>query len=190
MTMDRCRALLFSVSLAAAAMAGQTAAVAQTAPAAAPAASATADYSAFLPDPKSIPFTLLENIPWTGTVGRLQQYKIYGDANQPGPYAVLMKWYPGAFSRPHLHEKTRYITVIQGNWWVSSSAVYDIEKTYPMPAGSVIRNEANQIHWDGAKGAPVVLLISGDGPAPSISVDEKGNRLPPRQPAANAPRPE
>jgi quercetin dioxygenase-like cupin family protein len=148
--------------------------------AAQPSASAKADpYEAFKPNAASIPFTDLDKLPWTGTVGRQQQYKVFGDSSKPGPYVVLMKWYPGAFSKPHLHENARYITVIQGTWWVSSSTIYDASKTYPLSAGSVVINEANQVHWDGAKDAPVILQISGMGPAPSIPVDEAGNRKPP-----------
>lgn len=146
-------------------------------------AAAKADYSALKPDPTHIPFTLADDIKWEGAAGRQQTLKIYGDPNLPGPYSILMKWWPGAFSRPHIHEKTRYITVISGNWWVSSSAHYDPDKTYPIPAGSVVRDEANTVHWDGAKGAPVILQISGEGPAPSLAVDEQGKRLPPRPPA-------
>jgi quercetin dioxygenase-like cupin family protein len=141
---------------------------------------------ALKPNPANIPFVLEADIPWTGTVGKLQQYKILGDANKPGPYIVLMKWWPGAYSRPHFHEKLRYITVISGTWWVSSSTHYDPNKTYPLPAGTLVRDEPNTVHWDGAKDGPVVLQISGEGPAPNIGVDEDGNRLPPRAPNAAA----
>jgi quercetin dioxygenase-like cupin family protein len=137
---------------------------------------------ALKPNPANIPFVLEADIPWTGNVGKLQQYKILGDPNKPGPYIVLMKWWPGAYSRPHLHEKLRYITVISGTWWVSSSTHYDPTKTYPLPAGTLVRDEPNTVHWDGAKDGPVVLQITGDGPAPNIGVDEDGNRLPPRAP--------
>ncbi|OYU69976.1 MAG: hypothetical protein CFE28_08170 [Alphaproteobacteria bacterium PA2] len=143
------------------------------------------------PDPTHIPFILPADIPWTGTVGRQQQFKIFGDPAKPGPYVLLMKWYPGAFSRPHYHEKTRYITVISGTWWVSSSNRYDPSKTYPLPAGTVVRDEPMTVHWDGAKDAPVILEISGEGPSPNINVGEDGKPLPPRTPSApSAPRPE
>ena len=156
--------------------------------AAVPAAAQPAADKAFLPDPTHIPFILSENIPWTGTVGRQQQYRVMGDPTKPGPYILLMKWYPGAFSRPHFHEKVRYITVLSGTWWVSSSNHYDPAQTYPLPAGTVVRDEPGTVHWDGARDAPVILQISGDGPATNINVDEQGKPLPPRAPGA--PRPE
>jgi hypothetical protein len=145
---------------------------------------AQADAKAFLPDPASIPFTLPADIPWTGNPARSQQYKVMGDPAKPGPYILLLKWNPGAFSRPHIHEKTRYIAVISGTWWVSSSTQFDPAKTYPIPAGSLVRNEANLVHWDGARDAPVILQISGEGPVSTINVDEQGKPLP------RAPRPE
>ncbi len=139
--------------------------------------------AAFKPDPKSVPFTNFDAIPWSGVTGRgNQQYIVYGDVNKPGPYVILMKWWPGSYSRPHLHEKTRHITVLQGTWWVSSSTKYDLTKTYPLPAGTVVRNEANEVHWDGARDELVILQISGEGPAPSLSVDETGTVVP-RTPA-------
>jgi hypothetical protein len=134
------------------------------------------------PDPTHIPFTVPDNIQWEGSPSRgEQQYKIFGDPAKPGWYAILMKWYPGHFSKPHFHEHTRYITVLSGHWWVSSSPVYDVNKTYPLPPGTIARDEANTVHWDGAKDEPVILQIVGEGPAPNIPVDENGKPLPPRQ---------
>ena len=139
---------------------------------------------ALLPDPSHIPFTAFDNLAWTGTVGRQQQFKVMGDPAKPGPYILLMKWYPGAYSKPHFHEKVRYVTVISGTWWVSSSNHYDPAKTYPLPAGTIARDEANTVHWDGAKDGVVILQISGDGPVTNINVDEDGKPLPPRAPGA------
>jgi quercetin dioxygenase-like cupin family protein len=153
-----------------------------------PVAAPAQDYKAFLPNPANIPFTLPDNIPWTGAPGRQQQYKILGDPSKPGPYILLMKWWPGSYSKPHMHEKVRYITVVSGTWWVSSSNTYDPTKTYPLPAGSVVRDEPNTVHWDGAKDVPTVLEIVGEGPVSNINVDEQGRVLPPRPRAAGAER--
>lgn len=133
------------------------------------------------PDPTHIPFTLPQDIKWEGDPARgEQQFKIFGDPSKAGPYAILLKWFPGHFSRPHFHTKTRYVTVLSGRWWVSSSNVYDPSKTYPLPPGSMATDLPNTVHWDGAKDEPVVLEIAGDGPSPNINVDEQGNPLPPR----------
>lgn len=143
-----------------------------------------------LPDPSHIPFTVPDNIAWEGDPARgEQQFKLFGDPSKPGWYAILLKWYPGHFSKPHLHPNVRYITVLSGHWWVSSSNVYDPSKTYPLPAGTIARDEAGTVHWDGAKDEPVVLEIVGEGPAPNIAVDQDGKPLPPRQKPATAEAP-
>jgi quercetin dioxygenase-like cupin family protein len=126
------------------------------------------------PDPTHIPYTLLKDIPWKGNPERSQTYTLFGDPAKLGPYAQLLKWNPGAFSKPHMHAKDRFITVVQGVWWVSSSNVYDPNKTYPLPAGTVVTDVANTVHWDGAKTEPAIILITGEGPAGNVSVDENG----------------
>lgn len=132
-----------------------------------------------LPDPTHIPFILPQNIPWEGHVGREQHYNVLGTPRDPGPYIQILKWWPGNFSKPHFHPKQRYITVLSGTWWVSSSTHFDPDKTYPLPAGTLAQDDANTVHWDGAKagGEPVVLEIVGDGPAPNIYVDENGKPI-------------
>lgn len=72
---------------------------------------------------------------------------------------------PGAFSPPHFHPETRYITVLKGTWWIG---------TTPVPAGSVVVHHANHIHWDGAKDEEVIVQIMGIGPSATIPVDEAG----------------
>ena len=132
------------------------------------------------PDPRNIPFVLPKDIKWTGTPGRQETANLYGNPNQPGPYAVLIKWYPGNFSRPHTHDKTRWIYVVSGTWWVSSSSVFDVRKTYPLHAGSTSVDEANAIHFDGSRKGekePGVFLLAGIGPVNSVSVDETGKPL-------------
>jgi quercetin dioxygenase-like cupin family protein len=131
------------------------------------------------PDPTHIPFILPGNIPWEGQAGREQHYNVMGDPRKPGPYIQILKWWPGNFSKPHFHTQQRYIAVLSGTWWVSSSNHFDPNNTYPLPAGSLVQDNANTVHWDGAKagGEPVVLEIVGDGPAPNVNVDENGKPL-------------
>ena len=52
----------------------------------------------------------------------------------------------------------------------------------PMPMGSHVTHYGKQVHWDGAKDEPTVLMIAGDGPATSIRVDATGKPAP-RAPA-------
>ena len=54
---------------------------------------------------------------------------------------------------------------------------FDPSKTYPLRAGSVVSDELNTVHWDGAKDEPVVLMIVGEGPVPNVRVDENGKPM-------------
>ena len=118
-----------------------------------------------LPDPGHIPIIFGKDIPWKGENGE-HSAALFGDPNKPGIYGVLIKWDPGHNSKPHFHSTDRYIYVVSGSWWVSSSTHYDPSKMYPIPAGSYVRDIQNTIHWDGAKAetGPCILLLVGEGP--------------------------
>ena len=116
-----------------------------------------------LPDPTHIPIVFGKDIKWKRGEG---ESLLFGDPNKPGIYGVLIKWLPGHNSRPHFHSTDRYIYVVSGTWWVSSSTTYDKDKMYPVPAGSFVTDIANTVHWDGAKEStgPCVLMLVGEGP--------------------------
>lgn len=137
-----------------------------------------------MPDPKNIPFIPPDKLTAMFEGKGEQQIKLFGDASKPGMYGVLIKWNPGTGSHPHMHDQDRFIYVISGTWWVSSSTHYDPKQSYPMPQGSFVRHEKNTVHWDGARmgGPPVYLELVGMGPVKTIQVDENGKPLPPRQP--------
>ena len=100
---------------------------------------------------------------------------IWGNPAKPGEvYVVRNRFSPGAFSPPHFHPETRYITVLKGTWWVGSGPKFDKNATTPVPAGSTVVHHPNQIHWDGAKDEEVIVQIMGIGPSATIPVDEAG----------------
>jgi quercetin dioxygenase-like cupin family protein len=116
-----------------------------------------------VPDPSHVTFTMSKDIKWTSNNGE-DQAVIFGDPHKPGLYGVLIRWHPGSFSHPHFHSVDRYAYVISGTWWVSSSETYNPAMAYPMPAGSVVTDLANTVHWDGAKDDGVLLELVGMGP--------------------------
>lgn len=132
------------------------------------------------PDPSHIPITVPADIKWKGDPAVNQEAVIFGDPDKPGLYGILIKWMPGHYSRPHFHDQNRYIYVISGTWWVSSSTHYDPSKTYPIPAGHVAEDVANTVHWDGARlgGPPAILELVGMGPVKTVRVDENGKPIP------------
>jgi hypothetical protein len=135
------------------------------------------------PDRGHIPFVLPANIKWTGDPARSETAILYGDPTREGPYGMLVKWYPGNFSRPHFHDQTRWIYVVSGTWWVSASSVYDEHTTYPLQAGTFSTDVANTVHWDGCRAGesePAVILLTGIGPVKTIQASENGSPAAPR----------
>jgi len=126
-------------------------------------------------NPAAVIYRLPDQIPWSAPDARgVQNAVVVGDPSKPGFYAVFTKWLKGNhFSRPHFHPNDRYITVLQGTWWVGSGPKFDPANTTSMPAGSFITHFGKQVHWDGAKDEDTVLLIVGEGPATSTAAEEK-----------------
>ena len=125
------------------------------------------------PDPSHIPIIFGKDIKWKG-----DQALLFGDPDKPGLYGLLIKWEPGHYSRPHFHSTDRYIYVVSGTWWVSSSTTYDPAKAYPAPAGSYVRDLAGTVHWDGAKDEPCLLLLVGEGPVTTTPLAQPGGGKP------------
>jgi quercetin dioxygenase-like cupin family protein len=123
-------------------------------------------------NPKAIKITLPADIKWTKTAAS-ERAVLYGDPGKPGYYAELVKWLPHNNSRPHYHQNDRFIQVLSGTWMVQTGAKYDPAGFKPVPAGSFVVHAGKEIHYDGAKDEPALLLISGMGPDTSIPAEEK-----------------
>jgi quercetin dioxygenase-like cupin family protein len=123
-------------------------------------------------NPKAIAITMPGDIKWTKTAAN-ERAVLYGDPSKPGYYVVMQKWLPHNNSRPHKHPNDRFITVISGTWWVQTGAKYDPAGFKPVPAGSFVVHAANEIHYDGAKDEPALLLITGMGPDTNTPAEEK-----------------
>ena len=113
------------------------------------------------PDPKIITYTLPQDVKW-----------VKGEANDratlpsdPGATVELIRWHEGNMSRPHTHDTTRYIQVLEGTWWMGWGPNYDPDSTFPVKAGTSVVHHAGQLHYDGAKkgeGDALLLIISVD----------------------------
>jgi len=91
-------------------------------------------------------------VPWSGLPPHSgEMATLYGGLDQPGPYLVLMKWYPGYASAPHSYATDRLSLVQSGTWWVNSGADFDPDATVPVPAGGFVRRVARTPHYDGVK---------------------------------------
>jgi hypothetical protein len=99
-----------------------------------------------------------------------------GDDKKPGACMELIKWHPNHFSHPHYHEHARYAVVLSGTWWVSTSEVYDPDhNTVPYPAGSVLTDLVDGIHYDGAKPetGDATIAIFMDCPLTAVQAEKK-----------------
>jgi hypothetical protein len=112
---------------------------------------------------------------WTGGPPHSAEIAmLHGSLDQPGPYVVLMKWYPGFMSAPHTYVTDRLCFVLSGTWWVNSGADFDPAGTVPVPAGGFVRRVAHTPHYDGVKQgetSPAVIGIFGLGPVDFKLVD-------------------
>jgi len=122
--------------------------------------------------------TLPDAIKWTSWSGApphsSEMATLYGGLDQPGPYLVLMKWYPGYMSAPHSYATDRLSMVLSGTWWVDSGADFDPDSTVPVPAGGFVRRVAGTPHYDGVKSGaaqPAVIALFGIAPVQLKLVD-------------------
>lgn len=117
------------------------------------------------PDPDTMRVILPEKIQWQGdpATGDVH-FPLFGDPKKSGMYGFLAKISPGHFSEAHSFSNARYITVISGTWWISSSNNHDISRTFPVPAGSTVMDMPGKPRWSGAKDIPTIIEVVGMGP--------------------------
>ena len=100
--------------------------------------------------------------------------RILGDPSQPGNYVMRITFAPGTGTRPHFHDQARYITVLEGTWWVArgpDAATYNPELMTRIKAGSFLYQPANGVHYDQARDEAVTVQISGIGPMKSTRLE-------------------
>jgi len=129
-------------------------------------------------DPSQTAITLPDAMKWVAWSGLPphsgEMATLYGGLDEPGPYLVLMKWYPGYMSAPHSYATDRLSLVLAGTWWVNSGADFDPASTVPVSAGGFVRRVARTPHYDGVKTAakePAVIALFGMAPIQLQLVD-------------------
>ncbi len=124
-------------------------------------------------------YKLPDQIKWNPpSAAGSQNAVLVGDPSKPGLYVVLNKWLKGNhFSRPHFHPNDRFITVLNGTWWVGTGTTFDPDNSVAMPAGTFVTHFGKQVHWDGAKSEDASLLIFGDGPGTSTPAEPTAGKL-------------
>jgi len=130
-------------------------------------------------NPSETQVTTPDAIKWSGWINGFpprsgEMATLYGGLDRPGPYLVLMKWYPGYMSAPHTYATDRLSLVLSGTWWVNSGADFDPDSTVPVPAGGFVRRVARTLHYDGVKkdaSEPAVIGLFGIAPVQFELVD-------------------
>ena len=105
--------------------------------------------------------------------------RILGQGSETGMYVQRFTFAPGTGTRPHFHDQARYITVIEGTWWVAlgpEAATYDPDKMIPMKAGSFLYEPPNGIHYDQARDEAVTVQIMGLGPVKTTRIETNPGR--------------
>jgi predicted metal-dependent enzyme (double-stranded beta helix superfamily) len=98
---------------------------------------------------------------------------LYGDPAKPGLYAYVVKRNPNVWSKPHFHDTDRFITVLDGTFWVGTGK-FDQQRTVPLKTGSFVRDVARGIHFDGTKEDGATLYFIGIGPVGPSHPGEPG----------------
>jgi quercetin dioxygenase-like cupin family protein len=124
-------------------------------------------------NPKAIAIKQADELKWRDPTGAAptNQKVLFGDPTKPGYYMYLNRFKPGTFSKPHFHPNDRFITVIQGTWYVGTGNKWDKDATIGVKAGGTVTHYGKEVHYDGAKDEEVIVLITGEGPGTSTPVD-------------------
>jgi quercetin dioxygenase-like cupin family protein len=126
-------------------------------------------------NPTAVKYELPDQIKWSPpSPTGAQNAVLAGDPSKEGLYVQMVKWLAGNhFSHPHFHPHDRFITVLEGTWWVGTSTKFDPDATVAMPAGTFVTHYGKQVHFDGAKDEDAVLLIVGEGPGTATPAEIK-----------------
>ena len=110
-------------------------------------------------------YTLPGQMQWRDTENG-KTANLYGDPSKPGLYAYILKRGPNVWAKPHFHDNDRFVTVLEGTFWVGTGK-FDPQRTVPLKAGSFVRDIAGGIHFDGTKEDGATLYFIGIGPSPA-----------------------
>jgi hypothetical protein len=85
---------------------------------------------AYAVDPNETQVTLPDQFQWKAAFPGVppqsaETAPVFGSTDKPGPYAVLVKWYPGYMSAPHKYVTDRLSFVMSGTWWVNSGENFE-----------------------------------------------------------------
>lgn len=101
--------------------------------------------------------------------------RLLGATGEPGMYVMRITFAAGSGTKPHFHDQARYITVIEGTWWVAlgpEASTYDPDKMRPLKPGSFVYEPPNGVHYDEARDEDVTVQITGIGPVKTTRLEQ------------------
>ena len=111
-------------------------------------------------------FRMPDQIEWKGRPGSVTQTAIlFGDPSKPGLYVQLLKRGPDDWSQPHSHPNDRFLTILAGTMRIGTGSKFDKNNTVALGPGSIVKDIANQVHYDGSGPDGLTLEIIGMGPS-------------------------
>jgi len=110
-------------------------------------------------------FKLPDQADWKSRPGSASQTAVlFGDPSKPGLYVQLLKRGPDDWSQPHSHPNDRFITVLKGTMLIGTGATFDRNNTVALGPGSIVRDVAHQMHYDGTGPDGAIIEFIGMGP--------------------------
>jgi hypothetical protein len=110
-------------------------------------------------------FKVPDQTDWKSRPGSASQTAVlFGDPSKPGLYVQLLKRGPDDWSQPHSHPNDRFITVLKGTFLIGTGAKFDRDTTVALGPGSIVKDIAHQMHYDGTGPEGVTIEIIGMGP--------------------------
>jgi hypothetical protein len=96
-------------------------------------------------------YELPDQIEWKGRPGSANQSAtLFSDSSKLGWSVQLLRRGPNDWSQPHSHPNDRIITVLAGTMRIGTGAKFDPNNTVSLGPGSIVRDFANQMHFDGS----------------------------------------
>jgi len=113
-------------------------------------------------------FRMPDQIEWRGLPGSANQTAtLFGDSSKPGFIVQLLKRGPDDWSQPHMHPNDRILTVLAGTMRIGTGSKFDKNNTVSLGPGSIVKDFANQMHFDGSGPDGLTLEIVTMGPLPA-----------------------
>ena len=102
---------------------------------------------------------------------------VFGAQNAEGFYVYRNRFGPHTTSKPHYHDKDRWVTVIKGTWYGGEGDVFNPDSMIGIKTGGFQYHPAGFHHYDGScDDQETIVQIMGYGPVSTIQteVDAKG----------------